>query len=267
VHLPAWTRLWRFQAGRSLDLGIFGVGFYYAFFAPKAGTNPLEYVFRDRWVGAVMLAAWAAQRLGGWLKRLPLQRRLAERAGQAGYVSPLEAAEGQILIFTGWHALISPILFFAGVANLLPELNALDSDTHWWVVLLMIAGVAVSLVPTVFVRLALAPLKAPTAAPAWRSGRSAEVAADQLLVFSYLVLSLTIFGSPALFQGTKPFRPNGVLEWMVALFLLAPLLWIALTWFFVPFRMLLLIDELGTWKSRLSLLLGMAPIIAKYIVG
>lgn len=258
MRLPAWTRL----SNRGLDLGTFGLGSYYAFFAPKAGTNPLDYVFRSRWVGAVMLAAWAAQGLGGWLKRLPLQQRLAVRAAEPGTVSPLEAAEGQILIFTGWHALLSPILFFAAVTNLFPELRGLD---HWSVPVLCVGGVVLSLIPTVFVRLALSPAKEET--PSWRSGRGAEFAADQILFFSYLVLSLTIFGNPALFQGTKPFNPHGILEWMVALFLLAPLLWLALTWFFVPFRMLLLIEELGTWKSRLSVLLGMAPLIAKYIVG
>jgi hypothetical protein len=31
--------------------------------------------------------------------------------------------------------------------------------------------------------------------------------------------------------------------------------------------MLLIIDELGTWRSRLAFLLSMSPLIAKYIVG
>ena len=259
----ALTRIWKFQAGRGLDLGVFGLGSYYAFFAPKSGTRPLDYVYQSRWVGAVILSAWAAQGLGAWLKRTPLQSRWAERAGDPGWKSPRETAEGQIFIFTGWHALMSGIFFFTGITNLLPGLR--ESD-HWSVPVLAILGVAVCIVPTVLVYRALLPPRTPDLRP-WRRSPLAEFAGDQLFVFSYLVLTTTILGDGAMLQGTRPLNPESFLGWASTLLLFVPLLWLALAWMFVPFRMLLIIDELGTWRSRLAFLLSMSPLIAKYIVG
>jgi hypothetical protein len=265
VQLTALARFWRLQAGRLLDAAVFAWGSYAAFFAPKEGTPPLDYVFRSRWVGAVMLAAWAAQGAGAWLKRVPLQARLAERPGVS---SPLEAAQTQIFILGGWHAIISGILFFAGVTNLVPELRVLDDNPpSWGLVLLILLAVAVCLVPTVLVWRATRPPAASEPVAAWRRGPLAEFAADQLLAFSYLVLALTVFGNPAMLQGTRPLSPSTFLGWAAALLLVVPLLWLVLTWVFVPFRMLLIFEELGTWRSRLSFLVSMSPLISRYIVG
>ncbi len=266
MTVRALTRVWKFQAGRGLDVGVFGLGSYFAFLAPKRGSNPMDYVYESRWAGAIMLAAWAAQGVGAWLKRAPLQRRLAERAAEPGFRSPLQTAETQIFIFTGWHAIISGILFFAGMPNLFPELRALNDKTDWWVVLLMIGGAAVCLVPTVLTWLALRPLGDPKL-PAWRSGHAAEVLADQLLIFSYLVLSTTILGTSAMLEATRPLRPDSLLIWAVVLLVVVPMLWVALVWLFLPFRMLLMIEELGTWRSRLSFFISLVPLMAQYIVG
>lgn len=262
-----FARLWRFEVGRGLDVGVFGLGSYYAFFAPKPGTNPLDYVYTSRWVGVVILAAWAAQGFGAWMKRWPLHQRLSQRATDPALRSPLKDAQNQIFCFTCWHALISGMMFFAGAVNLLPELRNLDHVDHWTNPVLVLAGVAISLVPTLMVWRALVPPKAAAPPRPWMADRRTEFVADQLLTFSYVVLSVTILGEAAMLQGTRPINPEGIIGWAATLLLLVPLLWLALVWFFVPFRMLLMLEELGTWKSRLALFAAMLPLISQYIVG
>jgi hypothetical protein len=104
-------------------------------------------------------------------------------------------------------------------------------------------------------------------APAWRRGPGAEFAADQLLSLSYLVLTATILGDAAMLQGTRPINPESVAGWAITLLLILPLLCVVMIWVFVPFRLLLMIEELGTWRSRVFFLASLSPLLVKYIVG
>jgi hypothetical protein len=265
VSSPALTRLWRFAAGRGLDCGVFGVGSYFSFFAPRAGTTPLDYLYQSRWAGAILLAAWAAQGVGAWLKRAPLHERLSQAPAVPEAESLAQRLTGHLFLFVGWHMILSGMIFFAGVVNLVPEMQAFDHLTRWWTPVLILLAVAVSQIPPFLVWNAVANPE-PTA-PAWRRGPGAEFAADQLLSLSYLVLATTILGNPAMLQGTRPINPETVAGWAVTLLLLVPLLCVVMIWLFVPFRLLLMIEELGTWRSRLFLLASLSPLMTKYIVG
>ena len=261
----ALTRLWRFEAGRGLDLGVFGVGSYFAFFAPRAGTKPLDYLYESRWAGAILLAAWAAQGLGAWLKRAALHERLSKVPPEPGAETPAQRLTGPLFVFVGWHMILSGMIFFAGVVNLVPEVRAFDQLSRWWMPVLILIAAVVSQIPPFFVWSAV--VNPEPTAPAWRRGPGAEFAADQLLSLSYLILTGTILGNAAMLQGTRPLNPETVLGWAGALLLVVPLLCVVMIWVFVPFRLLLMIEELGTWRSRLCLLASLAPLMSKYIVG
>lgn len=269
---------WRFLTGHGINLAMLGAGSWVFFFRPAGGSNPLDYVFESRAAGWILLLAWGCQVAGAWLKRFPLQKRLEsikvklpvkeeDDEDEPSSLHPLiKRKESQIFFFMMMHPVISGMVFGFAFSNLFPVLRGGVDDSHWWtipwVILLLIGAV----LPTVFVAKAMFPVKNKLRF-AWMERPYIEYIADQLLFISFIILFSSIFSMPAMMQGIKPINPSGLIEWTLTIVFLVPLLWLGLMLFFVPYRILLMIEDMGTWRSRLSSLVAVLPVIIKYIKG
>jgi len=277
-----FIRFWKFLTGLGSSLGLSGTGSYFLFFAPRPGTAPLDYVFSSRWVGAVMVLAWVFQIAGAWLKRFSLQKRFEsiplpavknvppeddddrEKSSGPSFHPAVSRAGMQITFYMIMHPVISGLLLSFGLHNLFPGLGT--KALSWFNPFLAVLIVAGALASTLFTGLAFVPPGKPVSG-SWRSSPEAGYCADLMLLFSLFVLLATIFGMPAMMQGIRPLQPSTLLGWAATILLFIPLLWIGLMFFYMPFRLLLSAEKIGTWGDRLSSLIAMAPIIVKYIIG
>jgi hypothetical protein len=260
---PWFRRIWRFESGRGADVGTFGLGSYYFFFPPLPGTNPLDYQF-SRGVGALLLAAFAAQVAGAWLKRPALQARAA-----AAPATPGEDRGAKIFFFMLMHPIVFGMLFFAGAASAFPGLarRVEQSEGSVWVPVVMILGAALSTLPTIAVAWALSARRDVEQLPAWRRSEWAELIADQLLLFSFFVIFATIFGLPAMMTGIRSPADDSPLERILLVVIAGPLLWLCFCFLWVPSRILLIAEEIGTWRNRLASISAVLPLAARYFVG
>ncbi len=269
-------RIWRILTDHGLNAGLCGFFSWSLFFTPSTGSNPLDYAYNSSLSGLLMLSAWFAQLAGAWLKRFPLQQRLGEPVKEKvseddedkSSLHPVIAPkQSQITFYLVMHPIISGLLFAMGFSNLFPNLMSASDSNHWWTIPWIILLIAAALAPGIFTYRAMIPVGTSKPRFKWMNNSNTEYLADQLLIFSCIILFASIFGMPAMMQGIKPVNPQSITEWLLTIIFLVPLLWFGLMLFFIPFRILLIIEELGTWKNRLSSLLAVSPVIIKYIIG
>jgi hypothetical protein len=190
----------------------------------------------------IISAAFAAQIVGAALKRRPLQRRLA-LSGEA-----VSDNFGCLLILHFALALVTACAIIA----LSPF-----KPTGWVVLVIFFLGI----VPTALVWRAMTPYGKPPE-PDWRSSPAAELAAD-LCLFAYMLVNLAVWNTVT---GGSAARVAGVGEFfsrILGFILLSPVILL----FYLPPRLLFLVED---WKYRatwVSMTLAVAPVAYRLIVG
>ncbi len=276
IKYTGFEKVWRFSSDYGLNIGIFGFFSWSFLFSPARGSNPLDYYYNSKAAGFVMTAAWFSQLAGAYLKRFPFQNRLGvpveihvkDDDKERSSLHPLYAEqESKIFFFMLMHPLISGLLLGTGISNIFPQFRNASEQFSWWTIPLYLSFAVALFLPTIFVAKAMFPLKGLQPRYKWMNEPWVEYIADQLFIFSFIILFSSIFGMPAMMQGIKPVNPACLLDWIYVIFLLIPLLWLGIMFFFIPFRILLMLENFGTWRSRLFSLLAISPIIIKYIFG
>ena len=190
----------------------------------------------------IITAAFAAQIVGAILKRRPLQARLAARGEKAS------DNFGCLLI------LHFALMLVTGAAIL--ALSPLGPSGGWIVLLFFVC-----IVPTALVWRAMTPYSKPPA-PDWRSSRAAEMVAD-LCLFAYMLVNLAVWNTVT--AGSAP-RVTGVGDLFsraLGFVILSPVILL----FYLPPRLLFLVED---WKYRatwISMTLAVAPVAYRFIIG
>ena len=91
--------------------------------------------------------------------------------------------------------------------------------------------------------------------------------ADQLLLFSFFTIFATIFGLPAMMTGIRSPAEDPLLQKVLMFVLVGPLLWLCFCFLWVPSRILLIAEEIGTWRNRLASISAVLPLALKYFIG
>jgi len=190
----------------------------------------------------VMAAACAAQLVGAWLKRRPLQRRMALRGESvAGGFGCLLILHFSLTLVTG-----------CGLLALLP----LEPSSGSIVLLFFLC-----IIPTALVWRALTPYSEPPAAD-WRTSPAAELLAD-LCLFAYMVVNLAVWNTVTSGSAARVAGVGEFFERALGFVIISPVILL----FYLPPRMLFLVED---WKYRatwLSMTLAVAPVAYRFIVG
>ena len=186
--------------------------------------------------------ASAAQLVGAWLKRRPLQARLLARG------EDIPGAFGCLLILHFALTLVTS----AGIAALLPS-----EPTGGAVVLVFF----LSMIPTALVWRALTPYKQPPA-PDWRSTRAAEVVAD-LCLFAYMLVNLAIWNTVTAGANLPASGPRDLFERALGFVLISPVILL----FYIPPRLLFLVEDYKYRATWISMTLAVAPVAYRLIYG
>lgn len=190
----------------------------------------------------VVSAASAAQLVGAWLKRRPLQARLLARG------EDVPGAFGCLLILHFALTLVTN----AGLA----ALTASDPSSVAVVFVFFL-----SIIPTALVWRAITPYAKPPARD-WRSSRATEAVADVCL-FAYMLVNLAIWN--ALTSGANPPAASlgDLAERALGLLILSP----AVLLFYIPPRLLFLVEDYKYRLTWLSMTLAVAPVAYRMIFG
>lgn len=187
-------------------------------------------------------AASAAQLVGAWLKRRPLQARLLTRG------EDVPGAFGCLLILHFSLTLVTG----AGVAALLP-FEATGGAT--------LLVFFLSMIPTALVWRALTPYKKPPARD-WRGSRAAEAVAD-ICLFAYMLVNLAIWNTVTSGANPPASGPGDLTERALGFLILSPVILL----FYIPPRLLFLVEDYKYRATWLSMLLAVAPVAYRLIYG
>lgn len=187
-------------------------------------------------------AAAVAQLVGAWLKRRPLQARMLARG------EDMPGAFGCLLILHFALTLVTA----AGIAALLP------SEPKGGAVVLVFF---LSMIPTALVWRALTPYKQPPA-PGWRNTRGTEVVAD-LCLFAYMLVNLAIWNTVTSGANLPASGPRDLFERALGFLILSPVILL----FYIPPRLLFLVEDYKYRLTWLSMTLAVAPVAYRLIYG
>lgn len=190
----------------------------------------------------VISAASAAQLVGACLKRRPLQARLLARGER------VRGAFGCLLIL---HLSLT-LVTNAGVAALL-----LAEPSGGAVVLVIF----LSLIPTALVWRAMTPYEKPPA-PDWRSSRAAEAIAD-LCLFAYMLVNLAIWNTVTSGANPPAAGPGELFERALGFVILSPVILL----FYIPPRLLFLVEDYKYRLTWVSMTLAVAPVAYRLVFG
>jgi hypothetical protein len=191
----------------------------------------------------VISVAFAAQLVGVCLKRRPLQARMLARHADGG-----DNPFGCFIIF---HFILTILTATMIVALLLPNSSG---------------GVAVlvfffSLIPTALVWRAITPYKKPPA-PGWLNSRAAEIVAD-LCLFAYLLVNVAVWNTITGGSNIRAASVGDALSRALGFLILTPVI---LT-FYVPPRLLFLVEDYKYPATWISMTLAIAPVAYRVIIG
>lgn len=191
----------------------------------------------------VISSATAAQIVGACLKRRPLQARLLARCD-----SDTDSPFGCFILFHFILTLLTSTMILA----LLP--TELPSGVKVIVCVL-------SLVPTAFVWRAMSPYKTPPA-PNWRNARATEIVAD-LFLFAYMLVNVAIWNAITSGSNIRAASVGDALARALGLLILTPII---LT-FYIPPRLLFLVEDYKYPATWISMTLAIAPVAYRVIIG
>jgi NADH:ubiquinone oxidoreductase subunit 6 (subunit J) len=190
----------------------------------------------------VISAALAAELIGASLKRRPLQARLLAR--HEGVAAPL----GCLIIL---HFALTLVTSAAIVALLLPESSGVMSVLVFFL----------SLIPSALVWRAMTPYKKPPR-PDWRDSRGAETVAD-LCLFAYMLVNLAVWNTVTAGSNARAAGVGDVLSRALGFVLVSPVILL----FYLPPRLLFLVEDYKYPATWVSMTLAVAPVAYRLIIG
>jgi hypothetical protein len=190
----------------------------------------------------IISAAFAAQLIGACLKRRPLQARLLAQHDSG------ESIFGCLLIL---HFALTLVTSAAIVALLLPNSSGGIS------VLVFFLG----MIPTALVWRAMTPYKKPPE-PDWRSSHGAEVVAD-LCLFAYMLVNLAVWNTLTAGSNVRAAGVGDVLSRGLGFIILSPVILL----FYLPPRLLFLVEDYKYRATWISMLLAVSPVAYRLIIG
>lgn len=190
----------------------------------------------------VISVASAAQIAGAWLKRRPLQARLRARGEN------VPSAFGCLLILHFALTLITSV----GIVALLSSKSSGGAT---------VLVFFLSMIPTALVWRAMTPYKKPPA-PGWRDSPATETVAD-LFLFAYMLVNLALWNTltgganlPASGLGDLASRALGFV-------LMSPVILL----FYIPPRLLFLVEDYRYRATWISMTLAVAPVAYRIVFG
>jgi len=190
----------------------------------------------------IITAAMAAQIVGAALKRRPLQARMAARGEKTA------DNFGCLLILHFALTLVTGAAILA--------LSPLGPSGGWIALLFFLC-----LVPTALVWRAMTPYGKPPA-PDWRSSRAVELVAD-LCLFAYMLVNLAVWNTVTSGSATRVACVGDLFSRLLGFVILSPIILL----FYIPPRLLFLVED---WKYRatwISMTLAVAPVAYRFIIG
>jgi hypothetical protein len=190
----------------------------------------------------IITAAMAAQIAGAILKRRPLQARLAARGEKAS------DNFGCLLILHFALTLVTGAAILA--------LSPLGPSGGWIVLLFFLC-----LIPTALVWRAMTPYGKPPA-PDWRNSRAVELAAD-LCLFAYMLVNLAVWNTVTSGSAQRVEGVGDLFSRLLGFVILSPVILL----FYLPPRLLFLVED---WRYRatwISMTLAVAPVAYRFIIG
>ncbi|MFL6227314.1 MAG: hypothetical protein ACJ741_00890 [Pyrinomonadaceae bacterium] len=190
----------------------------------------------------VILVALAAQLVGACLKRRPLQARL---------LAQRESGESPLSCLIILHFALTLVTSAAIVALLLPESSGGTT----------VAVFFLSMIPTVLVWRAISPYKKPPA-PDWRNSHGAEIVAD-LCLFAYMLVNLAVWNTVTSGSNIRAAGVGDVLSRALGFILLSPVILL----FYLPPRLVFLVEDYKYPATWISMTLAVAPVAYRTIFG
>jgi hypothetical protein len=190
----------------------------------------------------IISAAFTAQLIGACLKRRPLQARLLAQRDSGD--SPL----GCLLVL---HFALTLVTSVGIVALMLPNSSG---------------GVTVlvfflSMIPTALVWRAIMPYKKPPE-PDWRNSRGAEIVAD-LCLFAYMLVNLAVWNTLTSGGNVRATGIGDVFSRALGFVLLTPVILL----FYLPPRLVFLVEDYKYPATWISMTLAVAPVAYRFIIG
>jgi hypothetical protein len=190
----------------------------------------------------IISVALAAQLVGAYLKRRPLQARLLTQPDSDE--SPL----GCLIIL---HFTLTLVTSAGIVALLLPKSSG---------------GVTVlvfflSMIPTALVWRAITPYKKPPE-PDWRNSHAVEIVAD-LCLFAYMLVNLAVWNTVTAGSNVRAASVGDVFSRALGFVLLSPVILL----FYLPPRLLFLVEDYKYPATWISMTLAIAPVAYRMIIG
>jgi NADH:ubiquinone oxidoreductase subunit 6 (subunit J) len=190
----------------------------------------------------IISAASAAQLIGAALKRRPLQARLlAQHDGGT-------SAFGCFMILHFALTLVTS----AGIVALL------SSETAGGTTVLIFF---LSMIPTALVWRAITPYKKPPV-PDWRNSHAVEIVAD-LCLFAYMLVNLAIWSTVTAGSNVRAAGVGDLLSRALGFVLVSPVILL----FYIPPRLLFLVEDYKYRATWISMTLAIAPVAYRLIVG
>ncbi|MGB9178676.1 MAG: hypothetical protein WCB68_05455 [Pyrinomonadaceae bacterium] len=190
----------------------------------------------------IISAAFAAQLIGAGLKRRPLQARLLAQhdSGSASF--------GCLIIL---HFCLTLITSVAIVALLLPRASGGSTVLVFFF----------SMIPTALVWRAMTPYKKPPK-PDWRDSRGAEIVADSCLL-AYMLVNLAVWNTLTAGSNMRATGVGDVLSRALGFVILSPVILL----FYLPPRLLFLVEDYKYPATWISMTLAVAPVAYRLIIG
>jgi hypothetical protein len=190
----------------------------------------------------IISTACAAQLIGACLKRRPLQARLLARH---------ESGESPLSCLIILHFVLTLVTSAGIIALLLPKSSG---------------GVTVlifflSMIPTALVWRAMTPYKKPPK-PDRRNSRGAEVVAD-LCLFAYMLVNLAVWNTLTSGSNVRATGVGDLFSRALGFLLLSPVILL----FYIPPRLLFLVEDYKYPATWVSMMLAVAPVAYRLIVG
>jgi NADH:ubiquinone oxidoreductase subunit 6 (subunit J) len=118
-----------------------------------------------------------------------------------------------------------------------------------------------SMIPTVFVWRAITPYKKPPQ-PDWRNSRAVEIVAD-LCLFAYMLVNLAIWNTVTAGANVRAAGVGDLLSRALGFVILSPVILL----FYIPPRLLFLVEDYKYPATWISMTLAIAPVAYRTIVG
>jgi hypothetical protein len=190
----------------------------------------------------VISLALAAQVIGAFFKRRPLQARMMARGEEVGGVFFLLL----ILHFT------LTLVTAAGIVALSPY----ESSGGVTVVIFFL-----SMLPTALIWRAMMRYKKPPS-PDWRNSRGVEAAAD-LCLFAYMAVNLAIWNTLTAGGNAPATGVGDIASRAMGFVIVSPVVLL----FYLPPRLLFLVEDYRYRATWLSMMLAIAPVAYRLIFG